>query len=172
MHIILIGYRGTGKTSVGRKLAEKLHLPFYDTDQLIIDRIGQTIKQWVEAKGWASFRQEEKRVISEIPSLVPGVIALGGGAVMDPENRDLLRQNGLVVWLTAEVSTIMERMKSDPRDQDNRPALSGHDFEKEIREILSQRIPVYRQSAALSVSTEGKTIEAVAEELLALIRKY
>ena len=166
MHIILIGYRGTGKTSVGRKLAEKHQLPFYDTDQMIMDRIGKTIKQWVEERGWESFRQEEKTVIKGISFLIPGVIALGGGAVMDPENREIVKQNGLTVWLTADVQTIIERMKSDPDNQENRPALSGLDWEMEVREILSQRLPVYEQSADLSIGTEGKTIEEVAEEII------
>ena len=172
MHIILIGYRGTGKTSVGRKLAEKLKAPFYDTDQMIVDHIGKTIKQWVEEKGWESFRQEEKAVIRAISSLDFGIIALGGGAVMDPENRDVLRQKGLIVWLTADIQTIMERMKADPRNQYNRPALSEKDWETEIQEVLTQRIPVYRRLADFSIDTDGKTMEEVAEELVALIRKY
>ncbi|MFH0787098.1 MAG: shikimate kinase, partial [Pseudomonadota bacterium] len=88
-NIILTGYRCSGKTSVGRKLAEKVKRPFYDTDVLIIDRIGRTIREWVEEKGWESFRQVEKAVIRGISSWEPGVIALGGGALMDPENREI-----------------------------------------------------------------------------------
>ena len=93
-NIILIGYRCTGKTSVGRKLAKKLKLPFYDTDPMITDRIGTTIKAWVEEKGWESFRQEEKAIIKGIASLKPGVISLGGGAVMDSENREIIKIHG------------------------------------------------------------------------------
>ena len=165
MHIFLIGYRGSGKTLVGRKLAEKLKAPFYDTDQMIIDRMGKTIKQWVEEKGWESFRQEEKAIIQEISSLDCAVIALGGGAVMDPENREVLKQKGLIVWLTADVQTIMERMKSDPANEDNRPALSAKDWETEIQELLAQRIPVYQRLADFSVDTDGKNIEGIAEEI-------
>jgi shikimate kinase len=164
-HIILIGYRGTGKTSVGRKLAEKLKAPFYDTDQMITDRKGKTIKQWVEEKGWESFRQEEKAVIKGLSSLKPGVVALGGGAVMDPDNREVLKQKCLIVWLTADFHTIMERMKADPQNQDNRPALSAKDWETEIQEVLTQRSPVYRRLADLSIGTEGKTVEAIADEI-------
>jgi shikimate kinase len=167
-NIILIGYRCTGKTSVGRKVAEKMELPFYDTDQMIADRIGKTIKAWVEEKGWASFRQEEKAVIKDLSSSAPGVISLGGGAVMDPENRERLRQMGLIVWLTADVGTIMTRMKSDPNNMDNRPPLSDNDWETEIKDLMIQRSPVYRQLADSSIETEGKTIEAVTEELLNL----
>jgi shikimate kinase len=171
-NIFLIGYRCTGKTSVGEKLAKKLNLPFYDTDQMIIDRIGKTIKQWVEEKGWESFRQEEKAVIKGLSSLKPGVIALGGGAVMDPDNREVLKQKCTIVWLTADFHTIMERMKADPQNQDNRPALSAKDWETEIQEVLTQRSPVYRRLADFSIDTAGKKVEVIAEELVALIRKY
>jgi shikimate kinase len=169
--IILIGYRCTGKTSVGKRLAEKLELPFYDTDPMITDRFGKSIKAWVEEKGWDSFRQEEKAVIKEIACRLPGVISLGGGAVMDPENRELLRPMGLIVWMTADVGTILTRMKSDPHSIDNRPHLSDKDWENETREILTQRSPIYRQSSDFSIDTEGKTVEVIAEELVALVKR-
>jgi shikimate kinase len=171
-HIILIGYRGTGKTSVGKRIAEKLKLPFYDTDQIVTGHIGKTIKAWVEERGWDSFRQEEKAVIKGIISKGPGIISLGGGAVMDPENREILKSRGPIIWLTADVVTILTRMKSDPNHIDNRPPLSEKDWENETREILAQRSPVYRELSDFSVDTEGKTFEAIAEELVALIRKY
>jgi shikimate kinase len=170
-NIILIGYRCTGKTSVGKQVAEELKLPFYDTDQMITHRIGKTIKQWVEEKGWASFRQEEKAIIKEIASREPGVISLGGGAVMDLENRELLRSMGLIVWLTADADTILARMKSDPLNEDNRPPLSEKDWENETREILSLRSPIYRQTSDFPLDTEGKTVETIAEELVALIKE-
>jgi shikimate kinase len=170
-HIILIGYRCTGKTSVGRKVAEKLELPFYDTDKIITDHIGKTIKAWVEEKGWESFRQEEKAVIKRIISLEPAVISLGGGAVMDLENRKILKSRGLIIWLTADVGTILTRMKSDPNNIDNRPPLSEKDWENETQEILAQRSPVYRKLSDFSLDTEGKTVKAISEELAALIKR-
>ncbi|MEW6185130.1 MAG: shikimate kinase [Thermodesulfobacteriota bacterium] len=171
-NIILIGYRCTGKTSVGRKLAEFLDLPFYDTDQMIADRIGKTIKTWVEEKGWASFREEEKKVIQELSFGAPGIVSLGGGAVMDPENQTTIRQAGRVIWLKAEVQTILERMKSDPNNQDNRPALSEMDRENEAREILAQRTPFYEQTADWILETDGKTIEVLVSELTALFQEH
>jgi len=164
-HIILIGYRCTGKTSVGRRLADKLKVPFYDTDQIIIARLGKTIKKWVEEKGWGSFRQEEKTVIKKISSWEPGVISLGGGSVMDPQNRKILRIKGVIVWLSADIQTILGRMKSDPANKDNRPSLSEKDRETETREGLAQRTPVYRQLADLSIDTDRKNIEGIAEEI-------
>ncbi len=169
-HIILIGYRGTGKTSIGRKLAERMGLPFYDTDQLLIDHIGKTIKDWVEEKGWASFRKEEREIIQELPSRTPGIIAMGGGAVMTPEIRETIQPLGPIIWLTADLKTILKRMESDPQNQDNRPALSDKDLENEVKDLLAQRSPVYRQLSDFFVDTEGKTVEGVTEEIMSLIR--
>jgi shikimate kinase len=170
MNIILIGYRCTGKTSVGKKLAEKTGLPFYDTDALIIKRIGKTIQEWVGEKGWESFRQEEKEVIKEISSQARAVIALGGGAVLEPENREILTQMGLVLWLTADVPTIIERMNADPKNRDMRPHLSEKDWESEIRTTLSERFPLYEQMADFIVDTREKAIEEVTEEICDLIQ--
>ncbi len=165
-HIILIGYRGTGKTSVGRKLAETLGLPSYDTDQMIMDRLGKTIKDWVEEKGWEAFRQEENTIIRELSSLRSGVVSLGGGAVMDPGNREQLRLMGLIVWLTADIETILTRMEADPHNTDNRPPLSEKDWENETREILNQRLPLYQQLADFSIDTDGKKIGGIVEEII------
>ena len=166
MNIILIGYRCTGKTSVGKQLAEEMKVPFYDTDILIVDRIGKTIKEWVEEKGWESFRQEEKTVIQEISSLETAVIALGGGAVLDPENRELIKRNGMIFWLTADVQTIMERMNADPNNKDMRPHLSKKDWESEIQATLAERFPIYEQMADLTVNTTRITVEEITEKII------
>ncbi len=166
MNIILIGYRCTGKTSAGKKLAEELKVTFYDSDAMIIDRIGKTIREWVAEKGWESFRRVEKAVIKEISSLAPGIIALGGGAVMNLENREIIKKNGRIVWLTADVQTIIERMKADPLNEDLRPPLSEGDWEAEIRETLDKRIPLYASLADFRVDTKGKTINTIIEEMV------
>jgi shikimate kinase len=171
-HIFLIGYRCSGKTSIGRNLAEERKLPFYDTDAMIIDRIGKTIREWVVEKGWESFRQIEKAVIRGTSSLTPGVIALGGGAVMDPENREQIKKNGLTVWLTADVQTIMKRMSADPLNKDMRPSLSKGNLEAEVRTTLSERLPCYGQTADFIVDTEGKGLEEVTGEIFNLIGNH
>lgn len=151
-------------------MAEKTGIPFYDTDALIIKRIGKTIQEWVEKMGWESFRQEEKGVIQEISSLAPAVIALGGGTVLEPENREILKQKGLVLWLTADVPTIMERMNADPNNKDMRPHLSEKDWESEIRATLTERSPIYERLANFIVDTRGKGLEEVAEEICNFIQ--
>jgi shikimate kinase len=166
MQILLIGYRCTGKSSVGRLLAMGLGLPFYDTDQLIVSHLGKTIKELVAEEGWEAFRLEEKKVIRQISSLEAAVIALGGGAILDPENREQIKERGVVVWLIAGVNTILKRMSADPLNTENRPSLSDKGWQDEIRETLARRTPLYRQLSEIQVDTEGKAIEAVANEIL------
>jgi len=147
-------------------LAEKLGLPFYDTDDLIMDRLGATIKEIVDQKGWPFFRAKEKAVIQEVAALNQGIVALGGGAILDPENRKILKQKGPIVWLTADVQTTIDRMQSDLHNGDNRPPLSEKDREGEIREMIVLRDPLYGQMAHLTVDTKGKTIEEVTREII------
>lgn len=151
-------------------MAEKMKVPFYDTDILIVDRIGKTIREWVEEKGWESFRQEEKAVIKEISFLDQAVIALGGGAVLDPENRDSVKRNGMIFWLTADVQAIVERMNTDPNNKDMRPHLSEKDWETEIQGTLTVRDPIYKQMADFIVDTKGKGFEEVTKEICNLIQ--
>jgi shikimate kinase len=165
MKIILIGYRCTGKTSVGKKLSERFQIPFYDTDELIQRHTGKTIKEIVEETGWDFFRKEEKAVIRGLPSLADTVIAAGGGAVMDAKNRKSLGRNGIFIWLTADVRTILERMKNDTAGGQQRPPLSNDGMEMETSKILEKRVPIYRQLADFTIDTSGKEIDAIAEEV-------
>ncbi|HMK65559.1 MAG TPA: shikimate kinase [Thermodesulfobacteriota bacterium] len=166
MQIILIGYRCTGKSSVGRQLAEKLDLTFYDTDQMITAHIGKSIRELVAEKGWAAFRREEKNIIDKIAFWGPAVIALGGGAILDPENRATIRASGTVIWLSAGLETILKRMSSDSLNADNRPSLTDKSWHEEVRETLEQRISIYRDLALMQVDTEGKSIEEISSEIV------
>jgi shikimate kinase len=168
--IVLIGYRGSGKTAAGKGLARKMGLPFYDSDQWIVRLLGRTIGEFVEASGWEAFRALEKTTVQEIFRQKPGVVSLGGGAVLDPENRALIREKGMVVWLKAEVPTLLKRMESDPTSKNNRPALSDWDWEKETKTILAERTPIYEETAHTVLDTEGKSLEEVVEELHALAK--
>lgn len=164
MNIILIGYRCTGKTSVGKKISGRLRIPFYDTDELINKHTGKTVREIVDKGGWDLFRREEKAVIRALSSLVETVIAVGGGAVMDAENREALRRNGLFLWLTADVSTIVERMRNDRTGDERLPPLSSKGTERETSGILEQRIPIYRGLADFTIDTSGRGIDAIADE--------
>jgi shikimate kinase len=126
MKIILIGYRCTGKTAVGKEIAERLEIPFYDTDELVQRHTNKTIREIVDEGGWDAFRTEERAIIKKLSSLTDGVIAAGGGAVMDAENRNALKHNGLCIWLTADVKTIVERMMNDRTSTAQRSSRPGN----------------------------------------------
>lgn len=169
MKIVLIGYRCTGKTSVGKRLAELLGTPFYDTDELIQAKVGKTIREMVDAEGWDAFRQRERAIITQLPSSADAVIAAGGGAIMDAENRKVLKQNGLCVWLMADVRTITQRMRNDKTSDTQRPSLSGADLEQETATILKARKPIYQEMADCTLDTMGKGIDAIADEILSAL---
>lgn len=165
MKIILIGYRCTGKTSVGKKIAEQLGIHFYDTDELIQRHANKTIREIVEREGWEAFRAEERATIKKLSSLTEGVIAAGGGAIMDAENRKALKRNGMCIWLTADVRTIVARMRNDRASTAQRPPLSDGDVERETAQILKTREPVYQELADCIVDTAGKGVDAVVDEI-------
>lgn len=166
-HIVLIGYRGTGKSTVGRNLAVKLDLPFADTDDLIRQETGKTVRELVEEGGWPLFRFHEKQVIQKLAeNAAPGtVIASGGGVFDDGECRGLMQSKGVFVWLYADLYTIIERIAGDTEGADRRPPLDGADAVREAAAVLERRIPVYRSLAAITVNTEGKTIEEIVSEI-------
>ena len=169
MKIVLIGYRCTGKTAVGKRIAERLGLPFYDTDELIQGQSGKTVKDIVDEGGWDAFRAEERAVIKQLTSLEDAVIAAGGGAVMDAANREVLRRTGTCVWLIADERTIVERMQNDHASAAQRPPLSDDGLEKETEKILGTREPVYQEVADCIVDTADKGIDAVVDEVCAAL---
>jgi shikimate kinase len=171
MNIVLIGYRCTGKTSVGRKISERLKIPFYDADELITEHTGKTVREIVDRGGWDLFRKEEKAIIRGLSFLADTVIAVGGGAVMDGENREALKRNGLFLWLTADVHTIIQRMRNDSTGEERCPPLASDCAEREISGILEQRIPIYRQLSDFTIDTSERDIDAIADEFCYLFTR-
>jgi shikimate kinase len=165
MNIVLIGYRGTGKSAVGRRLAKRLGLAFYDTDDLVERSSGQSIEEMVTAKGWAFFRQCEQAVIRRLAGADAAVIATGGGAVLDPGNVALLKQNGRMIWLIADCKTVIARMQADRGSEKRRPPLTGETPADETEALLAARTPVYRAVADGAVETSGKSVEQIVDEI-------
>ena len=161
MHVILIGYRGTGKSAVGRRLADKLRMPFYDTDELVERAAGMSIRDMVAEEGWVYFRKRESEVIRKLALLQRGVVATGGGAVLDQGNCDILKKYGLLIWLTAEVMTMVERMRDDATSKERRPSFLHDDTFRETEDVLKERLPVYRWLADFSLDTKGKNIDEI-----------
>lgn len=169
MKIVLIGYRASGKTSVGTELAEKLGVPFFDTDELVFKFMGRTVKQMVEEGGWDSFREAERRVIRKLSDPGSSVIAVGGGAVMEEKNVEILKKNAFFIWLYADIEKIIERMIRDRSTESQRPALSGKDSVSEIEKILKQRTPVYRRIADWMIDTSECTAGKITGEIIRAI---
>ncbi len=166
MNIILMGYRGCGKTAVGRIVAEKLKRPFFDTDALIQARSGKTIREIVADGGWEAFRTLERSAVEELAGRKGCVIALGGGAVLDQQNVKELKRNGFFLWLTADGATIAGRLRNDGVSNEQRPSLSGTDSDAEIDLLLREREPVYRLVADRVIDTTGRSVDEVASEIM------
>lgn len=172
MKIVLIGYRCTGKTAVGKRIAERLGLPFYDTDELIQGQSGKTVREIVDEGGWDAFRAAEKAIVKQLPTLGDAVIAAGGGAPMDAENKEALRRAGFCIWLTADLRTIVERMQNDQVNAAQRPPLSDDGLEKETAKILEVRRPIYQEVADCIIDTAHKGIDAVVDEVCAALDRH
>ena len=169
-NLVLIGYRATGKTSVGARLAMLLHRPFVDLDQVLVREAGRPIADIVAQGGWAEFRRREKELVARYAATPNQVLAPGGGAVLDPDNVAALRDNGIIIWLTADPDTIQARLAQDqPRDV-NRPSLTGSDAIQEVTEVLSQRAPLYQAAAQIIVDTTHREVAQVVELVLEALK--
>ena len=169
-NLVLIGYRATGKTSVGAELARILHRPFVDLDQVLVAEAGQSVAEIVAQGGWEEFRRREKDLVARYRHSRGQVLATGGGVVLDPENVEALRENGFIIWLTADPATIQTRLDADrPRDA-FRPSLTGGDPVNEVLEVLKFREPLYRAAAQVIIDTTNESIPQVVQEILAALK--
>lgn len=163
MNLVLIGYRGSGKSEAGGVLAARLGWPCVSTDARITEAAGMPIADFVEARGWDAFRDLEARIVAETAERDETVIDTGGGAVVRQENVVRLRDNGYVVWLRATAATIRDRIGADT----GRPSLTGtKSFLEEIEEVLAERRPLYEAAADMAVDTDGKVPDTIADEIL------
>ena len=166
-HIFLIGYRCTGKTTVGRKLAARLKRVFYDTDERIVATQRISIARIVADRGWDYFRELEKKCLQDLSAGPAAVVATGGGIVLHPDNIACMQGSGTVVWLRASPETILDRLQQDPATVDSRPALTRQGLAEEVKTTLAERKAHYRRAAHLALETD--TLEP--DELAARIVK-
>lgn len=163
MNVVLIGYRGTGKSTVGKIVAARLGRELFSTDAEIVKSAEQTIPQIVEQHGWEYFRDLETKMCQDLAGKDGLVIDTGGGAILRPQNVEVLKLTGKLFWLTASVETIAKRVGSDTQ----RPSLTGtKSFIEEIQDVLQERIPKYQAAADHLIETEGKSVTQVADEIL------
>lgn len=169
-NLVLIGYRATGKTSVGAELARVLRRSFIDLDQVLVQEAGCSIADLVSREGWEGFRWREKDLVARFAVCQGQVLAPGGGVILDPDNVRLLREHGIVIWLTADPAAIQARLAQDqPRDA-SRPSLTGSDTIQEVAAVLQTRQPLYQAAAHLIIDTAGLTIPQVVERVLAAVK--
>ena len=162
--VVLIGMMGAGKTSIGRRVASALGLPFLDADAEIEKAANLTIPEIFETYGEAHFREGEERVIMRLLSDGPAVLATGGGAVMSPDTRKRGRLCGITIWLKADIAVMLERV----RKKGGRPLLDGPDPEGRMRALLAEREPTYALADIVIGSREGPHQAVVSEVLAAL----
>ena len=165
MNVILIGYRASGKSTVGLLLSERLQVSFVDTDQLIEEAAGLSIKELVALEGWERFRERETEAIASLRDVKACVVATGGGAILSCANRDLLKNSGTLVYLKTPLPDIIERLRQDTRDDQSRPQLTADNLVAETIAMLNERIPLYVSAADFTVATQDKNIVRVTDDI-------
>lgn len=166
MVISLIGYRASGKSSIAPRLAKKLGWEWQDCDRVIEQQAGCSIPEIFATEGEAGFRHRESAVLAELLHTPQLVLATGGGAILSAENRQRLRAAGPVVWLHASPATLVARLSRDRLNGSSRPSLTGRPIDQEVAEVLSVREPLYRETATLTVHSDGEPAEHVARRIL------
>lgn len=171
-NVFLIGYRCTGKSSVGKSLATRLGWPFIDTDSLLVSESGISIKEIVETHGWEIFRKMEHAVVKQVCVVDRRVVATGGGVVLNEANVNLMKKNGRLVWLRAQPETIKTRMMLDQDTEAFRPSLTSKDSFSEIEETLIERGPFYKQAMDFGVDTDGRQVDEICDTIVRQLVKF
>ncbi len=169
MFITLIGYRGTGKSSVAPELAARLEWAWVDADREVVARAGRSIAEIFATDGEPEFRRLERETLVTLLARDKLVLAAGGGAILNADTRRDLRAAGPVVWLQSDVATLARRLGADDATAGQRPALTGGNAIDEIAAVLARREPLYREAATISVSTVDRTIAEIVDEILAAL---
>jgi shikimate kinase len=165
MNLVLIGYRGTGKSTVAKLLAARLGMEVVSLDQEIVREAGRSIPEIVAAHGWPYFRDLEAEVTRRCAARDGIIIDAGGGVILRPENVENLRRHGRLFWLRASVPVIVARIESGTE----RPALTAaKSFTEEVEDVLRERTPLYEAAAHHRVDTDGRSAEEVAAEVARL----
>lgn len=158
----IIGPRGSGKTTIGKKLAEKTGYQFIDTDKLILEQAGMSIADIVQQQGWDYFRQLESQILASIEPQ-KAIVSTGGGIILASENQKVMRDNGTVIYLRSTPETLAQRLAAEPQAE-QRPSLTGKSLLEEIEEVMEQRDPIYL-STAHHVIDANQSIDAIINQI-------
>jgi shikimate kinase len=164
-NIYLVGPMGAGKSTIGRVLAAELHLSFRDSDKVIEDRTGADIPWIFDMEGEEGFRDRESAVLDELSKGQDVVIATGGGIILRPQNREIMKLSGYVCYLTASIEQLVERTARDKK----RPLLQVENPRQKIIDLVALRDPLYRETADFVINTDRRSPKVVAQEIAALI---
>jgi shikimate kinase len=165
--VALVGLMGAGKSAIGRRLGQRLGLPFVDADDEIERAAGCTIAEFFERFGEAEFRAGERRVIARLLESPPHVLSTGGGAYIDPETRALMREKALTVWLRAELDVLYDRVKK----RSHRPLLRQGDPRETLGRLMGQRYPIYAE-ADLIVDSTAQPADRTTEQVIEALRRH
>jgi shikimate kinase len=165
MNIVLIGYRGTGKSVVGHLLARKLNRETISMDAEIVKKAGMPIPEFVEQNGWPKFRDLETEVAQELAERDNIIVDCGGGVIERPENIPALRTNGVIFWLQASADVVVSRIVGGT---ERPPLTEGKTFTEEVEEVLDRRTPLYSEAAQHIINTDDMTPDQVADSILAI----
>lgn len=167
IRLFLIGYRGSGKSTVGHGLAERLGWPQYDTDQLVVQKHGLNISSIFQQHGEATFRDWETEAIEHVcQQPAPLIASLGGGAPTIERNVQLMQRAGKVVWLSASAEELWRRISADEQTTQQRPDLTSTGGQQEVESVLEWRTPIYRQAAELEVNVQQRSISEIVGQIV------
>lgn len=166
-NVFLVGMMGAGKTTLGRALAQRLKLEFVDTDRVLVERTGVPVATIFEIEGEDGFRRRESAVIAELANRDGCVVATGGGAILDAENRRLMRASGTVVYLRARLESLWERTRHDS----SRPLLATPNPKATLARLLEERDPLYREAAHLIMDTGSQSAATLVARVVAALRE-
>ena len=167
-NIFLVGMMGAGKTTVGRALAHRMKRPFVDTDRAVVERTGVPVGTVFEIEGEDGFRKRESALLREVCAAQGQVVATGGGIVLSEENRRVMRESGIVVYLRARLESLWERTRHDA----SRPLLATPDPRGRLAELLQQREPLYRDAAHVVVDSGSQSASTLVNRVLAALRAH
>jgi shikimate kinase len=166
MNLFLIGYRCSGKTTIGKSIAMTIDWPFVDSDLLVIKESGKSIKDIIDTAGWNAFRRMERSALKQICADDRQVVATGGGVVLDESNILAMKTSGMVVWLDATAETIQKRMLQDKNTGNFRPALTDKGRIEEIEDMLLQRKPYYEGASDFYIGTDDVPADEITRRIV------
>lgn len=166
--IYLVGFRATGKSTIGRLAARELGMDFVDLDRLLCEEAGKTVEEIVAEEGWPGFRAREKDILMRSTYMAGSIVATGGGAVLHQDIWPLLKRGAVVVWLDADEEEIYKRLSRRTGDS-GRPSLTAQSLRSEIRGVLDERLPLYEKVADIRINTDGESVVEVVQKVIGSI---